>query len=148
VLARNARPCRSLYPDLDLIAMMTGTALFWLFIGNYTGQNALNAYNLGFAGAAIGFLALLPRRFALFAVLGVSAITAILFFVAAANPSHTQWHGPLWPWALGSLALCLVTVLLRPAVFDRYRSARVIGLSLAVPLALFLAKLASRAPTT
>ncbi len=148
ILARNARPCRSPYPDLDLIAVMTGTALFWLFIGNYTGQNALNAYNLGFAGAAIGFLALLPRQFALFAVLGVSAITTILFVVAAANPSHTQWHGPLWPWALGSLILCLATVLLRPVLFDRYRSVRVMGLSLAVPLTLFLAKLALRAPTT
>ena len=148
IVARNVRPCRSPYPDLDLIAVMTGAALFWLFLGNYTGQNALNAYNLGFAGAAIGFLALLPRRLALFAVLGVSAVTAILFFVAAANPSYTQWHGPLWPWALGSLALCLAAVVLRPALFDRYRSVRVIGLSLAVPLILFLAKLALGAPTT
>jgi len=128
--------------------VMTGTALFWLFLGDYTGQNALNAYNLGFAGAAIGFLALLPRQFALFAVLGASAIAAILFFVAAANPSHTQWHGPLWPWALGSLILCLATVLLRPVLFDRYRSVRLMGLSLSVPLTLFLAKLALRAPTT
>ena len=36
------------YPDLDLIAAVSGAAMFWLFLGDYTGQNALNAYNLGF----------------------------------------------------------------------------------------------------
>ncbi len=101
LLARNARPSRSPYPDLDLIAAVSGTALFWLFLGDYTGQNALNAYNLGFAGAAIGFLALLPRRLMLLSAVGVPVIGAILFLVASANPAHSQWHGPLWPWALG-----------------------------------------------
>ncbi|MDR6873775.1 dolichol kinase [Bosea sp. BE125] len=147
ILARNARPCRSPYPDLDLIAAMSGTALFWLFLGDYTGQNALNAYNLGFAGAAIGFLALLPRRLMLLTAIGVPVIGAILFLVAAANPAHSQWHGPLWPWALGSMALCFITIATIPAWFDRYRAARVMALSLAVPLTLFLAKLAMRTPT-
>jgi dolichol kinase len=146
ILARHARPCRSPYPDLDLIAAVSGTAMFWLFLGDYTGQNALNAYNLGFAGAATGFLALLPRRFALAALIGVPLVTGILFLVASANPEHSQWHGTLWPWALASLGLCLAAGLSWPAWFDRYRAPRIMALSLAVPLILFTVKLATRTP--
>jgi len=92
-------------------------------------------------------LALLPRRLMLLTALGVPVIGAILFLVAAANPAHSQWHGPLWPWALASMALCFITIATMPAWFDRYRAARVMALSLAVPLTLFLAKLATRTPT-
>ncbi|AOG07106.1 diacylglycerol/polyprenol kinase family protein [Bosea sp. RAC05] len=148
ILARNARPCRSPYPDLDLIAAMSGTALFWLFLGDYTGQNALNAYNLSFAGAAIAFLALMPRRLVLLTAIGVPAIGGSLFLIASANPAHSHWHGPLWPWALGSIALCLAVISAMPAWFDRYRAPRIMALSLAVPLTLFVAKLATRTPLT
>ena len=76
------------------------------------------------------------------------AILAALLRVAAANPAHSQWHGAFWPWALASIALCVVTVRLLPTRFDRYRAPRLMGLALVLPLVLFLSTLATRTPTT
>jgi phytol kinase len=148
LIARNVRPCTSQYPDLDLIAAVTAAALFWLFIGDWTGQNAINTYNLGFAGAALGFLALLPGRMALIAASGVAAVVLVLVFVVGANPAHTHWFGALWPWALATLAQCFLVVRLVPTAFDRQRALRVVALSLVVPVGLYLSHLALRTPTT
>ncbi len=138
--ARHMRPCRSRYPDLDVLAMVVLVSVFWLFLGRYAGQNALNMYDLSFAGCALVFIALaagsrrwIPVACAGFLAVAVAAITL-------RNPEAAHWHGPLWPWIVVSFALCLAVPMLRPGLLDRYRGPRALALALPVPLAAFMTK--------
>lgn len=136
--ARRLRPCRSPYPDLDLVAAAAGVALLWLFLGEYLGRNALNAYNLTFAGAALVFVGLAAgprRRFALPAAL--AAAVGLVLLVAEWNAPRVQWGGALWPWVLASLGFCAAAAALRPDLFDGHRASRAVAAALPVPLALF-----------
>jgi phytol kinase len=142
--ARNLRPGRGRFPDLDLISAVSGAALIWLFLGDTTGVNALTPYNLTFAAAAVGFLALLPRSQAAAAIGGMAAAGVALFLIAPLNPADSQWHGALWPWAVAALGATAFACALRPDLFDRWRSPRIVGVAAVVPLALFLTQLVSK----
>lgn len=136
--ARSLRPCRSAYPDLDLLAVAAGVALLWLFVGEYLGTNALDAYNLTFAGAALVFVGLAagPRRhLALFALPVAAGLTLL---VAEWNAARVQsGGGALWPWVLASLGLCAAAAASRPDLFDRHRASRAVAAAMPVPVALF-----------
>jgi len=138
IVARWVRPCESPYPDLDLLAVVAGVSLFWLFLGEYAQHNALTVYNLTFAGAALVFLALAGRR--RFVVTG--AVAAVLFAavltITSWNPAAAQWSGTLWPWVTASFALCLGVATLWPSALDRHRAPRTLALALPVPLVLFV----------
>jgi phytol kinase len=135
--ARQARPCKSRYPDLDFLVVAVGIALFWLFIGEYTARNARDVYNLTFAGAAVGYLALAAgRRYGL-AVLAAGVLLLATLGIAWLNSDYGQWHGLLLPWAAASFVLCLIVPVLWPTAFDRHRGPRMLGLALLVPLCLF-----------
>ncbi|PAU78484.1 diacylglycerol/polyprenol kinase family protein [Halomonas salipaludis] len=138
--ARHMRPCRSRYPDLDVLAMVVLISVFWLFLGRYAGHNALNMYDLSFAGSALVFITLAagPRRW--IAVAAACALAAAVATTTYRNPEAAHWHGPLWPWIAMSFMLCLAVPLLKPDFLDRYRGPRVVTLALSVPLAAFLTK--------
>jgi phytol kinase len=140
LVARRVRPCHSPYPDLDFLSLVAGVALFWLFVGELSGHNALNAYNLTFAGLAVAFLTLAARPIALVAVLPLGAL---MFAIAQWNVTATQWHGALWPFVAASFALCFAVPALWPQRLDRYRAPRTLALALPFPLALFIAKVLS-----
>jgi phytol kinase len=138
VAARQVRPCRSRYPDLDFLAAVAGVALFWLFLGEYTQRNSLNVYNLTFAGTALVFVTLAAdRRLTLVGGAAVLLFATVLT-IADWNFAFTQFYGTLWPWVVASFALCLSIPLVRPELLDRYRAPRALGLALLVPLALFV----------
>lgn len=145
IYVRHARPCSAPYPDLDLAAVVSVVALFWLFIGEYTGQNALNVYNLSFAGAILAYLALVEERLVPF--LALPLVGGLTLLVSDANPPHSHWYGQIWPWLVASFALCLAAPLRWPSLFDHRRALRIMALALPVPLLLFTAKLATGAPT-
>lgn len=140
LLARQIRPCRSPYPDLDALAMMTGVAVFWLFAGEWSGHSAINLYNLTFAGAAAGFamLAGWSRSIAVAAVVpGLALVVlAITPFNAAAESGRE-----ITALAVGtSLALPALVAALWPHLFDRWRAPRLFGLALLGPIILFLTR--------
>ncbi|MCT7373658.1 diacylglycerol/polyprenol kinase family protein [Chelativorans salis] len=138
--ARHVRPCKSHYPDLDVLALVVVVAVFWLFLGRYAGHDAINMYNLSFAGAALVFVALAAgRRLALTAV-GAAVLLAVTILVAGRNVEAIQWHGSLWPWIVASFVLCMVIPVLRPQLLDRYRGPRTLALALPVPVTFFMAK--------
>ena len=143
LLARRVRPCHSRYPDLDFLAVVVGAALFWLFVGEYSGFNALNAYNLTFAGATLVFLTLAAVHRLPLAALAALPLGAGMLVIAHWNAATTQWQGTLWPWVVASFALCLAAAALRPDLLDRYRAPRALGLALTVPLALFVTRVLS-----
>jgi phytol kinase len=140
IVAYRIRPCRSPYPDLDLIGVIAGVALLWLFLGEYLQRNTLNVYNLTFAGATLVFLTISSGRRVAMPVIAAAILSGAVLAIAGWNPDHTQWHGTLWPWIAASFALCLCVPFIWPAIFNRYRSPRALALALPVPLVLFLSR--------
>ncbi|MGD0721006.1 MAG: hypothetical protein ABR970_08155 [Roseiarcus sp.] len=141
ILAQRLRPSRSRYPDLDLLAVIAGASLVWLFLGRWFGHSAIPLFDLTFAAMAAAFLGLAlrgRRRWALAPALLILAWVA--WEVAGWTPGASGWLGPLWPWIVATLALSVAVPLSRPHLFDRFRSPRVLGLAAALPLALFVWK--------
>lgn len=136
-VAHLRRPCVSDYPELDMIAVSAGIALFWLFIGEYAGLLALNVYNLTFAGVLVVF-AVIAARGLLAAAGAVLLGMAVLLVVAHLNPSDAQWYGMLWPWALAALSLAAGIAWAQPLLFDRSRVARAFLVALPIPCFLFV----------
>lgn len=140
LFVRRVRPCRSQYPDLDFLAVMAGVAAFWLFAGELTGNNAINLYNLTFAGVAAVFIVLaVGRRVAMVVPLIALAGTAVVAIVAV-NASDALWVQPFAIWVAASLVLSAGTAWGRPDAFDRYRSPRAFAVALIVPAILFCIK--------
>lgn len=140
LVLRHLRPGQSDYPDLDVVAVVVVIAVFWLFLGRIVDQNAINMYNLSFAGCALIFIALAAgNRFWVIAA-GTVALGLYVVFVAVHYAEVAYSHGALWPWICLSFALCLAVVLFRPVLFDRYRGPRTLLLALFVPLVAFMTR--------
>lgn len=141
IAARLRRPCSSPYPDLDLLATITGIGLFWLFVGEYFQRSAIDLFGLTFATAAVILAAIALGEVARWLVWPVAILASTaLFAVAALNAPQSSWHGPLWPWAAAALLGGAVAELARPRWFDRWRAPRVFLTAMPVPVLLFLAK--------
>jgi phytol kinase len=140
IAARQARPSPSAYPDLDLLAMVTGVALFWLFVGEFAHHNALDMYNLAFAGAAAVYVVLAAGSRKWLAAIICLVLYAVALGISELNATATHLQPAFWPWILASFALCLVCAIERPALFDRYRCPRIFAVAMIGPLSLFLAK--------
>lgn len=141
LVARRVRPCLSAYPDLDFLAAVAGVALFWLFVGESTGHNALNAYNLTFAGSVLVFLTIAFGHSRLpFAAIAALLLGGVMLTIAHWNVAATQWHEPLWPWIAASFALCFIAPAIWPHLLDRYRAPRALALALPVPLVFFVTR--------
>jgi phytol kinase len=142
LVARRFRRCRSAYPDLDLLAVIAGVSLFWLFVSQYFGHSAIDLFDLTFAAMAAAFLALaLHGTSRWLAIPAFVALTAMVTAVDAWNPQdEVAWHGLLWPWIAATIALSFAVPLMRPEWFNRFRSPRVLATAVALPLVLFVAK--------
>lgn len=142
IAARRWAPCASPYPDLDLVAVATGIALFWLFIGEFFARNALNVYNMTFAAMAVIFVGVAGQHLGWFwrLVLVASAALvsiAILTATSALNPGSQAWTGPVMTWSIVSLACAGIIALSAPTFFNRHRSARAMVIAAPTPLLLF-----------
>jgi dolichol kinase len=143
IAAGRFRPCRSRFPYLDLIAVAAGMSLFWLFIGEFTGRNALNVYNLSFAAMTLIFAGLAaqaappPLRIAIVATMAV-AVGALLMTIAPLNPYAIAPAAVLWPWMLAALGIAAVATIAGAEFFDRYRSLRAMLVAMPIPLLLFV----------
>jgi phytol kinase len=142
VAARVRNPAGGDYPDLDIIAVCAGTALFWLFAGQFFERDALNVYNLTFAGMAVLLVGLAARPAGpavRVAAVGVAAALTgwALLTIAPLNVDSTMWHGVFWPWVAAALGLAVLAGLVRPGAFARHRAARVLAVAAPVPLLLF-----------
>jgi phytol kinase len=141
IAARLGRPCSSPYPDLDLLATITGVGLFWLFVGEYFDRSAIDLFGLTFATAAVILAVIALGRAAAWLALPVAlAAFGLLSAIATLNAPQSSWHGALWPWTSAALAAGAAAALLQPAWFDRWRSPRVFLAALPVPIALFVTK--------
>lgn len=138
VVLRRAYACRSTYPDLDFLAAVTGTAMWWLFAGEWSGHNAINLYNLTFAGVAATFAVLLlhNRSHALAGLLAL-VLGAAVYAIQFANSTDARWMPGFSLVVLASLGLCVAVAFAVPRWFERYRSARAFIVALLVPLSSF-----------
>jgi len=140
VVAQRVRPSLSDYPDLDLLAVVAGACLFWLFVGRYFGRDASDLFDLTFVALAAIFVALALEGFSRWWLPLVPAgAAAFALAITEKHPDYDGWHGALWPWLAIALVLSLAPAAW-PALFDRYRTLRALALAAAAPILLFVWK--------
>ncbi|MGO9392976.1 diacylglycerol/polyprenol kinase family protein [Rhodoblastus sp.] len=140
LFAREKRPCRSAYPDLDMLATFVGLACAWLFVGETVGPSALHFFMLTYAGAILVYVALAMGCEPLVSALLTVALLALYALVMEATVPASRWHGPLTSAAFVSLAVCGFAVCWRPRLFDRWRAPRVALVSSIVPTFAYFTK--------
>lgn len=145
VAARAIAPRHDAYPDLDLVGVAAGVGLLWLFAGEASGANALDVYNLTFAGMAVIYVIIAVQDLGVasrmtFAAASLVVVTLLLRWTTTLNAATQGWHGDFAPWAAASLALCAAVAWFAPEVFDRRRALRVACVAGAVPIILFVTK--------
>lgn len=144
-VARVAAPREDAFPDLDLIGVSAAVGLLWLFAGEASGANALDVYNLTFAGMAMLFALLaaqdrtLAPRLAV-AGAGFAVLVALMAWTSRLNAASQGWHGDMTAWTFASLALCAAAGWFAPEFFDRRRALRAACVAGVVPIALFVTK--------
>lgn len=133
-----AVPDEGTYPELDFLAAAAGAAMLWLFVGELSGNNAINLYNLTFAGVAAVF-ATLAGRGAHGPPVVVIAVTlgAGVYTLQWLNAETSRWMLAFTTVIAVSLALCVVVPSLRPSLFARHRTAKAFALALTLPLLVF-----------
>jgi dolichol kinase len=135
--ASKARPCGSLHANLDFLGAASAVALFWLFVGELAGVNALNVYNLTFASVALLFVVLARSDRKFWVVLAAAALTAAILMIMRWNTISTHGQVLAWWWIAASFAPCLLVPFAWPQILDRQRSWRAFALALPIPVAAF-----------
>lgn len=134
-------PCASDYPELDFLAATAGAAALWLFLGEWSGNNAINFYNLTFAGVATVFGTLAAREHKLASTAFIAAgLGLTVFSLQYLNAPESRWLTMLGPLIIVDLALCGGVAYFQPSMFRRYRAAKAFALALFVPLLMFTLK--------
>lgn len=137
--ARAARPCRSARADFDLLFVAAMVSLFWMFVGDASYRSVISLFNLTFAGAALGFLALaLVDYWRLLLVPSMLMVGAIQLWVAQANLPYSRWFMPTVFEVALALIVAAALPLWRPDWFDNSRSLKIFAMAMIVPIALCL----------
>lgn len=133
---RRTEPCHNnTYPDLDFLAAAAGSAAWWLFVGEWSGHNAINLFNLTFAGVASVFSVLFLRaRAPAVAAITVFILGLLVFAVQALNAPEARWIPAFWVWTALSLSACGAMAGFWPDFFARLRALRAFLIALVVPL--------------
>lgn len=141
LVLRRAVPDASAYPELDFLAAAAGAAMLWLFLGEWSGNNAINLYNLTFAGVALVFVALAGRRAhgALTAVIAI-ALGLAVYALQWLNAQPSRWMQAFPAVIVASLALCALVPVLRPGQFEQHRAAKAFAIALVLPLLVFASR--------
>lgn len=135
LVLRRVDPWQSDHPELDFLAATAGTAALWLFLGDWSGHNAINLYNLTFAGVATVLATLAARGrspvgpFAIATVLGLA-----VFGLQYLNADLSRWMDGFGALVIASLALSAILPNMQPDLFGRHRVARTFVLALLLPL--------------
>lgn len=140
---RTTNPSKAQFPDLDIVAGLATMSFAWLAVGSATNHNAVSFYAITAMGLTLGLcaLAVAPKRTGsqLAALGGIAlGLCAIRAWVITQNSDLSNWNGPMWSLTLASLALVSATTLLRPGWFGHNRVAKLTGLALALPAAVYL----------
>ncbi|MET3924247.1 hypothetical protein [Devosia sp. 2618] len=137
--ARTLRPCDSKRPDYDLLFVAAMVSLLWLFVGDAGGRSVISLFNLTFAGALVGFLAVAMHKYWRVLILPAMAAAGwVAWWAAQANMPYSRWFMPSVLEIAAALIVVVVLPLLRPEWFASRRSLRIFGLAMIVPSILFL----------
>lgn len=135
--ARVTRPCQSERADFDLLFVAAMASLFWMFVGDTTDRSVISLFNLTFAGAALGFLALALRSYWRLLILpALAAAGAITLWVSVANLPFSRWFMPSPIEIALALLVAVALPLWRPVWFDKRRSLRIFAMAMIVPILL------------
>ncbi len=141
--ARQARPCSSPYPDLDLLATLAGAALVWLIVGESIGPSAIDFFGMSFLGAILLYAAVAlhdrPQPASLAALVALAAaLLAAYGGLLRIAPEHARWHPDLLPIAGATLLASAVAHAVLPRWFDRWRAPRVAAAASLIPFSAYL----------
>lgn len=128
-------PCDSTRPELDFLGVAAAAAALWLFLGEWSGHNAINLYNLTFAGVATVFATLALKRGRL-AGAGVIAagLGLAVYALHGLNVAEARWMNSFAVLIAASLALCVAIPALLPGLFVRHRTVAAMVLAISLPL--------------
>ncbi|MGB0958951.1 MAG: hypothetical protein ACPGVK_01770, partial [Halocynthiibacter sp.] len=141
--SRNSAPCRSAFPDLDIVAGLALVSFGWLALGKVTGWNAVSFYGLTAMGMMVGLCGLAVSRFLILWRLAVIVCVGFGACIVRAvalgfNPDTSNWNGPMWIATIGSLMVVGGSVGGFPHLFLHGRVIKITVLSLVVPLGMYL----------
>lgn len=137
--AQASRPSKSKRPHFDLLFTAAMVSLFWMFVGDAMYRSVISLFNLTFAGALLGFLALAFKGYWRLAIVPAAvAAGAVALWIAEANLPYSQWFMPTAVEVSVALAIAVVLPLWRPFWFGRRRSLSLFGLAMIGPVFLCL----------
>lgn len=144
LVVRALNPSNSTRPDLDFLAIATAVGLSWMLIGESSQLNAINLFNLTFAGVAIIFSTLTAKgnninsygKWMLGPVLLAVALVSI--WAVDNNSIAAQWYGRPWQPIVISLLICLGIAWLATDWFAHRRVTKAFAIALATPITLFI----------
>lgn len=135
--ARTCRPCHSNRADFDLLFVAAMVSLFWMFVGDASYRSVISLFNLTFAGAALGFVALVLAGYRRLLLVPSMILTgAIMLWVAETNMPYSRWFMPSALEVAIALIVAVALPLWCPGWFDKQRSLRIFAMAMIVPLAL------------
>jgi hypothetical protein len=137
LVSRKLRPGTSTRPDLDLLAISAGVAIFWLLAGQLASHSVINLFNLTFAAAAVAFVAMALVGWWRLLLIPIALATGMLVISVIGANLPSPFTPPLWTIA-AALILPAAGVLVRPQAFTRGRSAKIFIAALVVPIALYV----------
>ncbi|MGI9522847.1 MAG: diacylglycerol/polyprenol kinase family protein [Hyphomicrobiaceae bacterium] len=138
LVLRRAISCRRKFPELDFLAAAAGAAAWWLFAGEWSGHNAINLYNLTFAGVAASFAVLALRNsFPGLAVVVAAVVGLAVYSIQFLNLPEARWIPAFAPVILVSLAISVTAAFWAPDAFERYLAGRAFIVAMIVPLTVF-----------
>jgi phytol kinase len=140
LFARERRPCRSRFPDLDMLAAFVGLACAWLFIGESTGPSAIHFFILTYAGVILIYVILALGSTPMIGALSSVALLTLYALVMGATATASRWHGSMTATAAISFAICAFAVCWRAEKFDRWRAPRVALVAAFVPILAYFTK--------
>ncbi|MBO9712281.1 hypothetical protein [Sphingomonas sp.] len=133
LVARVRMPAEDAHPDLDFIATLCAVGLIWYFVGETTGPNAINLYNMSLAGMLLALVMLAVRMDWRLLVPVYIAVLALYLWLVDLSPGYSRWaHGLTW-LAGGSLGAVAAMCLGWPGWYQHHRAFRIAGISSFVP---------------
>lgn len=141
IYANAQRPSADRAADLDVLAVVTCVALFWLVCGALLDRNVINLYNFTFVVASILFASLPLRqawRVLLIPIAG--ALTILWSGIVQTNPILSEWAEPNWTWVTAGIALALVVAILDARWLQARRAVKIFSAATLFPLIIYTAQ--------
>ena len=140
LLARKSHPSQSPNRDLEMIAVTAMVAMLWMFAENLISRSSVDLFNLTFASVSLIFVGLTFDQDKRWLTLPAAVAIGALYIWQTSSITTISSVSLGNPFVLPVLSIGLTTVIiiLKPVIFDRFRSLKGYGLASIVPVLTFI----------